>query len=279
LQLSLHQKANRVKGKTVIITGASSGIGKALAERYAQAGSRLVLAARSLDKLEEVAAGIRARGGEAICVATDVTRYDDCARMVAAAISAFGSVDVLVNNAGISMRAMLMEADVSVIEQVMAINFTGTLYCTKAALPALLQSKGVIIGVSSIAGYVGLPGRTGYSASKHAMHGFLDAMRVELLKTGVHVLVACPGFTSSNIRNTALGADGKAQKENPLDEQRLMPAEQVADIIYQAALRRRRTVTMTTQGRLLVFLHKWLPGMADKMIWKHYAKEPGLNLK
>jgi dehydrogenase/reductase SDR family member 7B len=268
-----------VKGKTVVITGASSGIGKALAEKYAQEGSRIVLAARSLDKLEEVAAGIRAQGGEAICVATDVTRYADCERMVAAALSAYGSIDILVNNAGISMRAMLLDTEISVIEQVMDINFKGTLYCTKAALSALIQSKGVIIGVSSIAGYVGLPGRSGYSASKYAMHGFLNAVRIELRSKGVHVLIACPGFTNSNIRNTALGADGNAQKENPLDEQRLMPAEEVADIIYRAALSRRRTITMTRQGRLLVFLNKWLPGMADKLIWKHYAKEPGLNLK
>lgn len=268
-----------MKGKTVIITGASSGIGKALAEKYAQEGSRLVLAARSIDKLEEVAAGIRARGGEAICVTTDVTRFTDCERMVEAAIEAFGSVDVLVNNAGISMRAMLKDTDIRVIEQVMHINFNGTLYATKAALPALLRSKGLIIGVSSIAGYAGLPGRSGYSASKHAMHGFLDAMRIELLKTGVHVLVACPGFTTSNIRNTALGADGNAQKENPLDESRLMSAEAVADIIYCAGVRRRRTVVMTRQGRLLVFLNKWLPRLADNSIWKHYAKEPGLNLK
>lgn len=268
-----------MKGKTVIITGASSGIGKALAEKYAQEGSRLVLAARSIDKLEEVAAGIRARGGAAITVATDVTSYADCERMVAAALSAFGSVDVLINNAGISMRALLKDADIAVIEQVMAINFNGTVYATKAALPALVASKGSIIGISSIAGYVGLPGRTGYSASKHAMHGFLDAVRIELRGAGVHVMVACPGFTASNIRNTALGADGKSQKENPLDESRLMPAEEVADIIYRAALRRRRSVTMTTQGRLLVFLNKWLPKVADKSIWKHYLKEPGLNLK
>lgn len=269
----------KVKDKVVIITGASSGIGKALAEKYAHEGSKVVLAARSVDKLQEVADGIAAGGGEALCVPCDVTRYGDCVELMALTVRRFGGIDVLINNAGISMRAMLRDCDPGVIEQVMQINFNGTLYCTKAALDHIVASKGSIVGVSSIAGYRGLPGRSGYCASKFAMHGFLESVRTELLKTGVHVMVACPGFTSSNIRNVALGADGVAQRENPLDEGKLMPAEMVADIIYGAVVRRRRSVTMTRQGRMTVFLNKWLPKLMDKMVWKHYSKEPGLGLE
>lgn len=268
-----------MKGKVIIITGASSGIGEALALKFGREGSKVVLAARSVDKLAEVAETIRKSGGEALTVACDVAKEADCQNLVAETLKKFGKIDGLINNAGISMRALLQEAEPSVIEKLMQVNFFGTVYCTKYALDEIVKSKGHIVGVSSIAGYRGLPGRTGYSASKFAMQGFLEALRTELLMKGVHVLVACPGFTASNIRNTALTADGGAQGESPLEEGKLMTSEEVAGHIYKAMVRRKRTLILTTQGKFTVLLNKLFPKFMDKMVFNHFAKEPDSPLK
>jgi short-subunit dehydrogenase len=155
----------------------------------------------------------------------------------------------------------------------MDINFYGTVYATKYALPHILQTKGSVLGISSIAGYRGLPGRTGYSASKFAMHGFLETLRTEVLEKGVHVMIACPGFTASNIRNAALTAQGQVQGQSPLDEGNIMSAEEVADRILKATRQRKRDLVMTAQGKLTVFLNKWLPGLTDRLVLKHFKKE------
>jgi short-subunit dehydrogenase len=156
----------------------------------------------------------------------------------------------------------------------MDINFWGTVYCTKYALPFLLKSKGSVVGISSIAGYKGLPARTGYSASKFAMQGFLESLRIENLKKDLHVLIACPGFTASNIRNTALAADGSQQGESPRDEGKMMQPNEVALALMRAIEKRKRTLTLTTQGKLLVFLNKFIPAQVDRMVFKQMAKEP-----
>ncbi len=254
----------------VIITGASSGIGEALARQYAAAGASVVLAARNRGKMEGITAGWL---NPFLIVQADVSVAADAQRLITETVDRFGRIDVLINNAGISMRALFADADVTVLRQLMDINFWGTVYCTKYALPYLLQSGGSVAGVSSIAGYRGLPGRTGYSASKFAMQGFLEALRTEHLKDGLHVLVACPGFTASNIRNTALTADGSQQGESPLTEGKLMTAEAVADHIIRAIKSRKRTLILTTQGKLTVFLNKWLPAFMDKLVYNHFAKE------
>lgn len=171
------------------------------------------------------------------------------------------------------MRALFQDLDLEVIKQVMDINFYGTVYVTKYALPYILKTKGSVIGVSSIAGYRGLPGRTGYSASKFAMQGFLEALRTEVMHQGVHVMVACPGFTASNIRNTALNAQGNVQGESPRAEEKMMTAEEVAARILKATEKRQREVIMTSQGKLTVFLNKWLPGLTDKLVYNVMAKE------
>ena len=171
-------------------------------------------------------------------------------------------------------RQTLDQAEVSVIRQLMEINFFGTVYCTKYALPYLLKSKGSIVGVSSIAGYKGLPGRTGYSASKFAMHGFLEALRLENLQKELHVLIACPGFTASNIRNSALGGDGKIQGESPRDEQKMMQPEEVAEFILTAVLKRQNSLTLTMNGKLTVWLNKFFPKLVDRLVYNHMRKEP-----
>jgi short-subunit dehydrogenase len=269
-----------LKNKTVIITGASSGIGKSLATEFARRGANLVLGARQFVTLCEIAQGLENEYKiRAVAVQCDVAVEEDCQHLIKQAFSTFGNIDVLVNNAGISMRALFNDADINVLKTVMDVNFWGTVYCTKYALPEILKSKGSIVGVSSIAGYKGLPGRTGYSASKFAMNGFLDALRVENLKTGVHVLTACPGFTASNIRNTALAANGKQQGESTMEEDKMMTADEVAAIIIKGVEDRARTLVMTKQGKLTVFLNKFLPGFLDTMVYKTIAKEKNSLLK
>jgi len=265
--------------RVVIITGASSGIGKALAEAYASSDTALILGARKLEILQEVANHLKDRCADITCVSTDVSKEDDCKNLIETAVKNYGRIDVLINNAGISMRAIFEDTEISVLKSLMDVNFWGTVYCTKFALPYLLESKGSVAGVSSIAGYKGLPGRTGYSSSKFAMHGFLETIRIENLKKGLHVLVACPGFTASNIRNTALGKDGSQQGESPRDEAKMMSAEEVAQHIKKAIIKRKRTLILTGQGKLTVVLNKFFPKLVDKLVYNHMAKEPDSPFK
>jgi short-subunit dehydrogenase len=268
------------KNKVVIITGASSGIGKSCAEEFAKRGANLVLAARQFVTLCELTADLEKRYGiKALAVQVDVTKEEDCAELIKQAVLTFGKIDVMLNNAGISMRALFSDLDLSVLKSLMDVNFWGTVYCTKYALPEILKTKGSIIGVSSIAGYRGLPGRTGYSASKFAMNGFMESLRTELLHSGVHVLVACPGFTTSNIRVTALAQDGSSHGETSMEEGKMMSSEEVAVNIINGIASRKRTLVMTAQGKLTVLINKLLPALADKLVFTHFTKEKKALIK
>lgn len=268
------------KNKVVVITGASSGIGRSCAEEFAKRGANLVLAARQYVTLCEITAGLEKDYGiKAVAVQVDVTKEEDCELLIKQALITFGSIDIVVNNAGISMRALFNELDLSVLKNLMDVNFWGTVYCTKYALPEILKTKGSIIGVSSIAGYRGLPGRTGYSASKFAMNGFMEALRTELLNTGVHVMVACPGFTTSNIRVAALAKDGASHGETSMEEGKMMSSEEVASRIVDGIASRKRTLIMTAQGKLTVWINKLLPALADKLVFNHFTKEKNALIK
>jgi short-subunit dehydrogenase len=264
-----------LKDKIIVITGASSGIGKALALEALARGARVALCARSIDKLKDVFR----EGSDILLCKADVSKQEDCKNFIDKTLQKFGRIDVLINNAGISMRALFDEVDLTVLKELMDINFWGAVYCTKYALPAVIEHRGVIASISSIAGYRGLPGRTGYSASKFAMQGFMEALRTELLKTGTSVLWFCPGFTASNIRNVARAADGSSQGETPLAESKLMSAETSARIMMDGIERRKRNIVMTVQGKLTVWLNKLLPGFADNLVYNHFLKEPGSPLK
>lgn len=267
-----------MKDKVVIITGASSGIGEALARKFAAGGSLLVVAARRIDRLTALKEELR--GTEVLVVQADVTDAVDCQNLVNAAVERFGRIDILINNAGISMRSIFEEVELDVIRRVMDVNFWGTVYCTKFALPHLLQVKGSVVGVISIAGHVGLPGRTGYAASKFAVRGFLDTLRIENLKKGLHVLVAAPGFTASEVRLSALNAKGLQQVESPRDEGKMMSAETCADHIYKAVRKRKRELILTfVEGKLTVFLGKFFPALLDRLAYNHMAKEPDSPFK
>lgn len=269
----------RFDDKVVIITGASSGIGKALVYEFAGRGAAVAAAARSTEKLRSLEEELRQSGKNILTVTTDVSNESDCNNLIEKTIEKFGKIDVLINNAGISMRALFDELDTSVIRKLMDVNFWGTVYCSKSAIPYLLESKGSLVGVSSIAGYKGLPGRTGYSASKFAMQGLLEVIRIENLKKGLHVLVACPGFTASNIRKTALAANGTIQEESPRNEQKMMTAEEVAVHIANAVARRKRTLILTSQGKLTVLLNKFFPALVDKLVYNNMAKESNSPFK
>ena len=262
-----------MKDKVVIITGGSSGIGKALAETFGKEGSKILITGRNKEELDKTVSELKAKGIAAAGLQADVTIEEDNRKMAEEAIRLYGTIDILINNAGISMRALFSEVDLAVVKKVMDINFYGVLYATKYCLPEITKNKGSVVGISSIAGFRGLPGRTGYSASKFALNGFLEVLRTELLKTGVHVLTACPGFTTSNIRKRSLTKDGTQQGESPRQEEKMMTAEECALHIYRATVNRKRTLVLTAQGKFVVFLNKWLPGLADKLVYNVMAKE------
>jgi len=270
----------RFDGKTVVVTGASSGIGKALAKEFAARGAQVVLGARHEERLREITDSINQSGtGRAAYQVTDVTKVDDCRKLIGKAVETFGGVDILICNAGISMRASFDEVELDVLHRLMDVNFWGTVNCVKFALPYLQRSHGSIVGVSSVAGLHGLPGRTGYSASKYAMTGFLETIRIENLKKGIHVMIACPGFTASNVRFAALTADGSSQGETPRDEGKMMTAEAVAALIARGVARRKRLCLMEIEGRATHFIKKFWPSLLDRAFYWVMSREPDAPLK
>lgn len=257
----------------MIVTGATSGIGEACAMVFGKAGAKVVITGRSQPKIDGALQKLNQSGIEAFGVLADAGSERDNKKIADETLRHFGKIDILINNAGISMRALFEEMDLSVFHKVMDTNFWGTVYATKYCLPEILKNKGTIIGVSSINGYRGTPARTAYTASKYAMNGFFESLRTEVMKRGVHILVACPGFTSSNIRNNALTADGSIQGESPREEEKMMSSNEVAEAILGATLKRKRDLVLTRQGKLAVFLNKWIPGIMDGIVYNHMAKE------
>ncbi len=267
------------KDKVVIITGASSGIGLASARLFGSYGAKIVMAARSIDTLHQLAPSVSSDPSKVLCVKTDVSLEEDCKAMVDATVEKFGGIDILVNNAGVSMRAMFKDLDLKVIRRLMDVNFWGTVYCTKYALPYLLESKGSVVGVVSIAGYTALPARTGYSSSKYAIRGFLDTVRIEHMHDGLHVFVFAPGYTKSNVRNAALTADGSAQGVTPLFEDKLMSAEKCAEYMAKGIYKRKKSMILTTLGKASVIAHNMAPNFMDWITYKVIAREANSPFK
>lgn len=270
---------NRFKDKVVVVTGASSGIGEAVAREFAKNGSKVMLAARSENKLAEIVNTLKAEGCDASYVKTDVSIEEDCRNLIIKTVEKYGTIDILINNAGISMRASFLDVEMKVLHRLMDVNFWGTVYCTKYALPYLIQQKGSLIGVSSVAGFHGLPGRTGYSASKFAMHGFLETVRIENLKRGLHVMIIAPGFTSTEIRQHALTANGEEQGESPRDENSLDSPEYVARWILKGIVKKKRNKLLTWDGRFTALLQRIIPTVVDNAYYKEMLKEPRSPLK
>ncbi len=258
------------KDKVVAVTGGSDGIGKALTEQLLAMGSKVATCGRNQDKLYDLQV---ANAGKPLhTMVADVSNFNDCSNFITSTLSTFGGIDILINNAGISMRGLIKETDISVLKKVMDINYYGTVYCTKLALSSIIERKGTIVGVSSIAGYRGLPGRSGYSASKFAVNGWLEAIRTELAPDGVNVMWVSPGFTTSNIRNVALNNKGQAQGESPMDEGQMMSSDECAAHILKAIVKRKRSLVLTFTGKRTVFMNKFFPLWTDKLIRKFFFK-------
>lgn len=266
------------QNKVVVITGGSSGIGAALVRQFLAADAKVATCGRNADKLASLAADCRSE--HLFTWTADVGVEEDCKEFIRQVINRFQRIDILINNAGMSMRALFDElGDLEVLRKLMDINFWGCVYCTWYAMEELKKNKGTVVGISSIAGYRGLPGRAGYSASKFALQGFLEVLRTENLHTGLHVMWVSPGFTASNIRNTALNKHGDAQAETPLEESKLMSAEEVAKHILDAIAKKKRTRILTFQGKLTVLMNKLFPSLTDKLVYNHFANEPNSPLK
>lgn len=255
--------------KTFVVTGASSGLGAALALAYAARNENVVVAARSKAELERVASECERLGGRALAVETDVTDPESCKRLVEAAVATFGRIDVLVNNAGVSMRALFKDiTDLGLFDRLMKVNYLGSVYLTHFALPHVVASKGLLVAVSSLTGKTGVPTRTGYAASKHAMQGFFDSLRIELLETGVDVLVASPGFVDTGIRDRALGKDGKpltADGHAAHTEKGTMSQDECVRHLVRAIDRRDRELVMTSKAKVGLWLKLLAPSLVDRI--------------
>lgn len=266
-----------LKDKVIIITGASSGIGMACARLFASKGAKLAIAARSFEKLEALRNELG--NDNIIAVKTDVSKENECQELINSTVRRFGRIDILINNAGLSMRASFEDLKLEVIHRLMDVNFWGCVYCTKYALPYLLESHGSVVGVTSIAGFVGLPGRTGYSASKFAMNGFLDTIRTEHLYDGLHVMTFAPNFTASNVRFAALTADGSPQGKTPREEGHMMTAERVAELMLKGLRKRQNLVVLTLLGKATVALQRILPKFVRSIEYRMMKNEPDSPLK
>lgn len=253
-------------GKTVLLTGASEGIGRALALILAADGANLTLAARSSERLQDAAAACAALGAQVEAVVTDVARPQDCVHCVERALARFGRLDCLVNNAGITMWARFdAVTDFSIYERLLTVNVLGAVRMTAAALPHLKAARGLVVAVASIAGLTGVPERTGYAASKHAMVGFFESLRIELIGSGVDVTIVAPDFVVSQIHRRAIGADGRALGNTPMDEDRIMTAEDCAALIARAMRRRQRLLITSARGRFARWARLVVPGLVDKL--------------
>jgi short-subunit dehydrogenase len=260
--------------KVVVITGGSEGIGKALVDNFIQLGAKVATCGRNYDKLYQLQSTYSSK--PLLIHTADVSKEQECKQFIDAVIKSFGTIDILINNAGVSMRSLVVDVELDTIRKVMDINFWGTVYCTKFALSYVLENKGTVVGVSSIAGYRGLPGRSGYSASKFAVNGWLESLRTELLNSGTNVMWVCPGFTTSNIRNAALNKFGKSQGESPMDEAEMMSSNECALHIIKAIEKKKRTVILSFQGKQTIFINKLFPKWADSLIRKFFYKNGNL---
>ena len=269
----------KIHNSVVVITGASSGIGLACANVFYNEGAKLVLSARSEGIIKDLADRFNGKGEiRAIAVKTDVTVESDCKRLIEKAVEAFGKIDILINNAGVSMRANFLDVELDVLRKLMDVNFWGTVYCTKYAYPHIIAGRGSIVGISSVAGIHGLPCRAGYSASKYAVQGFLNAIRIETMKKGIQVMVVIPGFVSTNIRKTAFVADGSAQGESPRDESKMMLPEELARRIVNGIKKNKRQFATSYEGRFMNIASLLFPKLTDKICYSQLKREPNSSL-
>ncbi len=261
------------KGATVLVTGAGGGLGRATALRFAAAGANIAALDKDASAVESLCAEIEGRGAKCLALPCDITDAPACERAVAAAVERFGALDVLVNNAGMSHRSGFAATDLAVIRRVMEVNFFGAVNCTKAALPHLVARRGLVVAVSSVAGYTPLIARTGYSASKHAMHGFFDSLRTELAPRGVDVMIVCPSFIATRIDRNALGGDGKPVRHAQVTVGRPLTAEDAAEQVFAGAVRGRRQIFVGRTAWLAWWLGRLAPRRYERIMARRLRGE------
>ncbi len=260
-------------GRTVLISGAAGGIGRALASRFGEAGARLGLLDLDGEGVRNLVDDLKRKGIDSLALDCDLTDFSDCENAVGETLSLFGRIDCLVNNAGISHRSLFVKTDLSVIERVIRVNLLGSINLTKACLPAILERRGLVVAVSTVAGFAPVLGRTGYAASKHGLHGFFDTLRSELGPSGVDVLIACPGFTATPMETNALGGDGKPVTQEKVMVGKVSTPNRVAEEIFQAAARGKQMVVMTGIGKLTRLISRFSPSLYEKMMIKRLGPE------
>jgi len=261
------------KDKIVVVTGAASGIGLAVCRRFSTDGARIGMLDMDPQVLHEAQQALAAKGVDCLSVTCDVSQRGDCEAAIGQIIDRYGGIDVLFNNAGITQRGSFVDTDISVFEKVMAVNFFGSLYCTKAAIQSLIQRRGLIIVNESIAGFGPLLGRTGYSASKHALHGLFTSLRTEIRKTGAHVMIVCPGFVKTNLQTRALGCDGGITTHPQSRVGGQATPENVAEAIYKGALKRKHLLVLTPVGKISYWISRIFPILYERMMARKLKSE------
>ena len=263
---SRDRSAGRLAGHVVLLTGASEGIGRALAIQLAGQKLALVLAARNRARLEELACECDSRGSSTLVVPTDLVDPGQCRALIDTALARFGRLYVLINNAGATMWSRLDAlADLSVFEQLMRINYFSALHLTALALPRLKQTRGRLVAIASVAGFTGVPERSGYAASKHAMVGFFESLRIELEGSGVSITIIAPDFVRSEIHKRAIGPNGRPLGRSPMQQERIMSAQQCARLIVPAIEQRKRLLITSARGRLGRWLKLVAPRLVDRI--------------
>ena len=257
----------------VVVSGAGGGLGRALGLRFAAGGSRLVLLDQDEAGLAATRAQIEAGGGQCLSLTCDVTNTASCSAAVRTAVERFGGVDVLINNAGITHRSAFAVTDPAVLRRVMEVNFFGAVNLTHCALPHLLQRRGAIVAISSVAGFSPLIARTGYAASKHAMHGFFESLRTEVRPQGVDVTMVCPSFIATRIDRNALGADGRPASHAQVVIGRRLTPGQVADRIHAGAERRRRLLLIGATARQAWWVSRLAPSLFERIMARRLRGE------
>ncbi len=259
--------------RVVVVTGAAGGIGRAIAERFARAGARLALLDLDGAAAGALAAELTSPTQPCEGYACDVADEESCVRAIAQVVERFGGIDVLFCNAGITQRSLFADTEVAVFRKVLDVNFFGSLHCTKAALASLVERRGLIVVTSSIAGIAPLYERSGYAASKHALHGLFESLRAELSGTGVDVMMLCPGFTATGIGKAALDGHGRPASHAQSTVGSVATPESVADAVFEGAARSRRLLVLTPVGKLTALLHRLLPSLYERLMVRSIRRE------
>ncbi|MDZ4164398.1 MAG: SDR family oxidoreductase [Smithellaceae bacterium] len=259
--------------KVIVVTGAASGIGEAISRRFARDGARLGLLDQDEVTVKAFAAELNAVGVEAVGIGCDVSHEEECQKAIGVVLERYRGIDVLVNNAGITQRGAFVDTETAVYRRVMEVNFFGSLYCTKAAIVSLLVRRGMVIVIESLAGVAPLLGRTGYCASKHALHGLFTSLRAELRGRGLHVMLVCPGFVQTNLQTRALGADGQVTTRPQSTVGRPTSASSVAEKVYRGALKRRNLLVLTPVGKLAYWLSRFAPVTYERLMARKLREE------